>query len=68
MASVTVSPKFQVVIPVEVRKKFGLIPGQRVQVVVYGDRIELIPVRPIKRMRGFLKGIDTRVPREDERV
>ena len=68
MAAVTVSPKFQVVIPKEVREKLGLSPGQRIQVVVYGDRIELIPVRPVKRMRGFLKGIDTRVPREKDRV
>jgi AbrB family looped-hinge helix DNA binding protein len=68
MAAVTVSPKFQVVIPKEIRKKLGLLPGQRIQIVVYGDRIELIPVKPIKRMRGFLKGIDTRVPREEDRV
>jgi AbrB family looped-hinge helix DNA binding protein len=68
MAAVTISPKFQVVIPKEIRRKLGLLPGQKVQVVVYGDRIELIPVRPAKRMRGFLKGIDTRVPREGDRV
>ena len=68
MAAVTVSPKFQVVIPKEIRKKFGLLPGQKIQVVVYGNRIELIPVIPAKRMRGFLKGIDTRVPREGDRV
>ena len=68
MAAVTVSPKFQVVIPKEIRKRLGLLPGQRIQLVVYGDRIELIPVRPVKRMRGFLKGIDARVPREGDRV
>jgi AbrB family looped-hinge helix DNA binding protein len=68
MAAVTVSPKFQVVIPKEVRRRLGLSPGQKIQVVVYGDRIELIPVRPIRRMRGFLKGIDTRVPRENDRI
>jgi AbrB family looped-hinge helix DNA binding protein len=68
MAAVTVSPKFQVVIPKEIRKRFGLLPGQKIQVVVYGNRIELIPVMPVKRMRGFLKGIDTRVPREGDRV
>lgn len=68
MAAVTVSPKFQVVIPKEVRRRLGLSPGQRIQVVVYDDRIELIPVRPVKRMRGFLKGIDTRVPREEDRA
>ena len=68
MAAVTVSPKFQVVIPKEIRKRFGLLPGQRIQLVVYGDRIELIPVMPAKRMRGFLKGIDTHVPREGDRL
>ncbi len=68
MAAVTVSPKFQVVIPKEIRKRFGLLPGQKIQLVVYGNRIELIPVMPIKRMRGFLKGIDTSVTREGDRV
>ena len=68
MAAVTVSPKYQVVIPKEGREKLGLSPGQRIQVVVYGDRIVLIPVRPTKQMRGFLKGIDTRVDREGDRL
>ena len=68
MAAVTVSPKYQVVIPKEIRKKLGLVPGQKFQIVLYGDRVELIPVRPIRRMRGFLKGIATRVPREDDRA
>ena len=68
MAAVTVSPKYQVVIPKEVREKLGLSPGQRIQVVVYGDRIVLIPVRPTKQMRGFLPGLDTRVEREGDRV
>ncbi len=68
MTAVTVSPKFQVVIPKEIRKRFGLLPGHKIQLVDYGDRIELIPVMPAKRMRGFLKGIDTRVPREGDRV
>jgi AbrB family looped-hinge helix DNA binding protein len=68
MAAVTVSPKFQVVIPKEIREGLGLLPGQKIQIVVYGDRIELIPVKPIKQMRGFLKGIDTRVPREEDRA
>ena len=68
MAAVTVSPKFQVVIPKEIRKRFGLLPGEKIQLVVYGNRIELIPVMPIKRMRGFLKGIDTSVTREGDRV
>jgi AbrB family looped-hinge helix DNA binding protein len=68
MSTVTISPKYQVVIPKEIREKMGLRPGQKVQAILYDERIELIPVRPIKKMRGFLKGIDTRVPREDDRV
>ena len=68
METVTISPKFQVVIPKEIRDTLKLTPGQRVQAILYEDRIELIPVRPIKKMRGFLKGIDTSVPREGDRV
>ena len=68
MSAVTVSPKYQVVIPKEVREKLGLSPGQKIQVVVYDDRIVLIPIRPTKQMRGFLKGIDTRVRREGDRA
>ncbi len=68
MAAVTVSPKFQVVIPKEVRNKLRLSPGQKMQIIVHGNRIELIPVMPVKRTRGFLKGIDTRVPREGDRL
>ena len=68
MSTVTISPKFQVVIPKEIREKLGLTPGQKVQTVVFEDRIELIPVKPIRRMKGFLKGIDTTVPREADRT
>ena len=67
METVTVSPKFQVVIPKLIREKLGLSPGQKLQAIVYGDRIELIPVRSIKEMRGFLKGIATAVEREADR-
>jgi AbrB family looped-hinge helix DNA binding protein len=68
MTTVTISPKFQVVIPKLIREKLGLSPGQKIQAVVYGDRIELIPVRSLKEMRGCLKGIDSRVARESDRV
>jgi AbrB family looped-hinge helix DNA binding protein len=67
MGTVIISPKFQVVIPKEIREKLGLSPGQKIHVLVYEDRIELVPVRPIKRMRGFLKGLDTRIDREADR-
>ena len=68
METATVSPKFQVVIPKRVRRALGIRPGQKVQVIPYEGRIELIPLRPIKRARGSLRGIDTHVPREPDRV
>jgi AbrB family looped-hinge helix DNA binding protein len=67
MSAVTVSPKYQVVIPKEIRESLKIQPGQKVQVIAYGSRIELVPVRALKRMRGFLKGIETRVRRERDR-
>ncbi len=68
METLTISPKFQVVIPKSIRERLRLSPGQKVQAVVYLDRIELIPLQPAKRLRGFLKGIDTTVPREPDRA
>jgi AbrB family looped-hinge helix DNA binding protein len=68
MGTVTISPKFQVVIPKAIREELGLLPGQKVQAIVYGERIELIPVRTIKEMRGFLKGIKTTIDREADRL
>lgn len=67
MDVVTISPKFQVVIPRSVRERLNLSPGQRVQALVYDGRVELIPVRPAKALRGFLKGLDTTVQRDADR-
>ena len=68
MDSVTISPKYQVVIPKKVRDSLQLLPGQKVRVFQYNDRIELIPERKISDMRGFLKGIDTGFEREGDRL
>ena len=68
METVTISPKFQVVIPRALRESLRLRPGQKVQVILYGNRIELIPVIPVKKARGFLKGIDTHVERGTDRL
>ena len=68
MDVVTISPKFQVVIPRAVRERLNLAPGQKVQALVMDDRIELIPLRPARALRGFLKGIDTSVPRDGDRL
>ncbi len=65
---VTVSPKFQVVIPQAIREALGIRPGQKIQAIQYGDRIELIPVQSMRKARGMLRGIDTSVPRDDDRV
>jgi AbrB family looped-hinge helix DNA binding protein len=66
MKQVTVSSKFQVVIPREVRESMDIQPGTRVQVLQYENRIELIPLREPKSLRGFIKGIDTGVDRLDQ--
>jgi AbrB family looped-hinge helix DNA binding protein len=66
MKQVTVSSKFQVVIPREVRESMDIQPGTRVQVLQYENRIELIPLREPKTLRGFIKGIDTEVDRQDQ--
>ena len=63
METVTVSPEYQVVIPRAIRDALGIRPGQKVQVIRYGGRIELIPLRSIQETRGFLRGIDTTVER-----
>jgi AbrB family looped-hinge helix DNA binding protein len=68
MQTVTVSPKYQVVIPKAVREALHLRPGQKIQVLEYDGRIELIPERDIKELRGFLKGINTEFEREKDRV
>lgn len=68
METVTVSPKYQVVIPSAIRRSLDIRPGQKVQMIRYGDRIELILLRPVQEMRGFLRGIDTTVEREPDRV
>jgi len=68
VTAVTVSPKYQVVIPKEVRESMGIVSGQKVQVLTYQNRIELIPIKPMKKLRGFLKGLNTSVKRDKDRV
>jgi AbrB family looped-hinge helix DNA binding protein len=68
METVKVSPKFQVVIPQSVRESMKIRAGERMHVIEYDNRIELIPVRHLKNLRGFAKGIDTSVPRDPDRV
>ena len=66
MEAVTISPKFQVVIPKSIRRQLRLVPGQKVQAIAYGDRIEFIPLRPARELRGMLQGLDTSFERDRE--
>jgi AbrB family looped-hinge helix DNA binding protein len=68
MPVVTISPKYQVVIPRQIREAMGLEPGQQVEALQVEDRIVLVPVKPTRALRGFLRGLDTRVPRDEDRV
>jgi AbrB family looped-hinge helix DNA binding protein len=68
MDTVIVSSEYQIVIPQEIRESMGIVSGQKIQMIAYRNRIELIPLKPIAQMRGFLKGIETEVVREGDRV
>ena len=68
MATVRVSPKYQVVIPREVREELGIRAGEKVQIFLYDGRIEFVPVKSVRKMRGMLKGMDTIVPRDEDRL
>jgi AbrB family looped-hinge helix DNA binding protein len=68
MSTVTVSPKFQVVIPQAIREALRITAGEKLRVMIYGDRLEFVPVRPIKEMRGFLRGMDSQIEQEEDRL
>jgi AbrB family looped-hinge helix DNA binding protein len=68
MDTVTLSPEFQVVIPRAIREALHLTAGEKLHVMRYADRVELIPIRPAREMRGFLRGMDTTISREDDRL
>jgi len=68
MTTVKISPKYQVVIPKEIRKRLKLKPGQRLQIIDFDERIEFIVLKNIKEARGFLKGLDPEIEREEDRL
>jgi AbrB family looped-hinge helix DNA binding protein len=68
MDAVTLSPKFQVVIPRRVREALAWRPGAKLQAIIVGDAVQLIPIRPMRTMRGFVRGVDATVERDDDRV
>ncbi len=68
MQTVTISPKFQIVIPKSMREKLHLVPGEQLQVFVYQQRLEFMLVRDVKKMRGALKGMSTDLARDEDRL
>ena len=68
MQTVTISPKYQVVIPKELREALHLRPGEQLHVFRYQNRLEFVPVKEIKKMRGFLQGMDTPIDRDQDRT
>ncbi len=68
MHHVTISPKFQVVIPRVVRERLGLRPGQKLLVIEHAGRMEFVPERNIRELKGFVKGIKTDFVREGDRL
>jgi AbrB family looped-hinge helix DNA binding protein len=68
MSTITVSSKYQIVIPAKIREALGIKPGEKLHAIEYRGRIELVPIRRARAARGSLKGIDTDVPRDADRV
>jgi len=68
MKTVTISSKYQVVIPKDIRESIGLKAGTTLEIINYGSRIELVPIRPMKNLKGIYKGINTDIEREDDRI
>lgn len=68
MEAVKISPKFQIVIPKSIRESLHLKVGETLQVVPYGNRIELVPMEPIQKLKGFLKGMNPNFERDNDRI
>lgn len=68
MSTVALSPKFQVVIPKDIRRALNLVSGQRMEVQLNGDKVEFIPEKTVASLRGRWPDMDTRVVRDADRV
>ncbi|HOI22835.1 MAG: AbrB/MazE/SpoVT family DNA-binding domain-containing protein [Spirochaetia bacterium] len=68
MKTITISSKYQVVIPKEIRETIGLRVGAKLEIITYGSRIELVPIQPMKKLKGAFKGINTDIQREEDRL
>lgn len=68
MLTVTISPKYQIVIPKEIRQAMRLSPGEKLLVYLYQNRLEFVSIKDTKKMRGFLKGMKIKIEREKDRL
>jgi AbrB family looped-hinge helix DNA binding protein len=68
MNTVTLSNKYQLDLPKEISETFGLEAGDSFEIIPYNNRIELIPIKPILKLKGIFQGIDTNIIREDDRI
>ena len=68
MNTITLSNEYQLVIPKEISESLGMEAGTSFEVLSYNNRIELIPISPINKLKGIFKGIDTNISRDDDRV
>ena len=66
MDTVTISSKYQMIIPRAIREKWNVKPGQKVRLIIIGNRLEVVPVRDIKAARGFLRGMSSTIERDEE--
>jgi len=68
MNTVTLTNDYQLIIPEEMRETNGLKAGASFEVIYYDNRIELIPIKPMKNLRGIFRGIDTTITRDEDRL
>lgn len=68
MSIITVSSKYQIVIPKEVRESLHIKPGQKLQALVVGGSVQLVPVEPIRGLKGFLGGVENDFTRDEDRL
>jgi len=66
MDTVTISSKYQIILPRAIHEKWNIKPGQKVRLIIFGNRLEVVPVRDIREARGFLKGMNSYIKREEE--
>lgn len=66
MSTVTLSETFNVQVPEEARTALHLKAGDKLAIFTHADRIELIPVRPVRQYRGILHGMNSDIERDQK--